>query len=615
MSTKLRSHGKSMVVWVLLAMLILGLGGFGVRNFSGGIQSIGAVGDTEVTVNDYARALRSEMNAAQAQIGRALTKDEALSLGLDRAVQGQLFGEAAMTEAARKLNLSVGDGEVGKQITAAKGFQGIDGKFDRETYKLAIRQEGYTEAQFEARLRADIARSILQGAVAGGVTAPATLVDTYAAYLGESRDLAFAEITEADLTTAIGTPDEAALQTWYDDHIDAFTKPEAREIYYVSLTPDMLKDKVSIDEATLKATYEDRLAEYVQPERRRVDKLVYPTTEEAAAAKAKFEAGASFADLASERGLTLADTDLGEMSKDELGAAGEAVFALAAPGIAGPIDTDLGPALFQMNGVVPGESTSFEEARTDIEAELAMDRARRMIGDMTTDLEDRLASGATLEDMANETDMEAGKISMVPGASEGIAAYENFRTTAEKVTAEDFPELGNLEDGGVFALRLDGITPAAPLPFAEVKDQVLESWRAAELARLKVERAGQVVAAVAEGKSLGAQGLLVTQAAAVARGAFLEGLPKGGNEAAFATEAGKAVVVSEGDLVAVVEVRSVTNADTASAELQSLKTSLETGLAQSLANDMLDLYARAAQNEAGLSLDSTAINAVQAQLQ
>ena len=66
MSNKLRSHGKGVVVWVLLAMLVLGLGGFGVSNFSGRVQSIGSVGKTEISINDYVRALRSGMSAAQA---------------------------------------------------------------------------------------------------------------------------------------------------------------------------------------------------------------------------------------------------------------------------------------------------------------------------------------------------------------------------------------------------------------------------------------------------------------------------------------------------------------------------------------------------------------------
>ena len=99
MSNKLRSHGKSVVVWVLLAMLVLGLGGFGMTNFGGRTTAIGSVGETEISVNDYARALRDEMNAATAQIGRSFTIAEAKQMGLDRQVQGRMFGQAAVSEA------------------------------------------------------------------------------------------------------------------------------------------------------------------------------------------------------------------------------------------------------------------------------------------------------------------------------------------------------------------------------------------------------------------------------------------------------------------------------------------------------------------------------------
>ena len=42
---------------------------------------------------------------------------------------------------------------------------------------------------------------------------------------------------------------------------------------------------------------------------------------------------------------------------------------------------------------------------------------------------------------------------------------------------------------------------------------------------------------------------------------------------------------------------------------------LQSRLGQSIAGDMIELYARAAQLEAGITLDSTAIAAVQAQMQ
>ena len=40
MSSKLRSHGKKTVFWILMGMLILGLGGFGVTNFGGNLQHL-----------------------------------------------------------------------------------------------------------------------------------------------------------------------------------------------------------------------------------------------------------------------------------------------------------------------------------------------------------------------------------------------------------------------------------------------------------------------------------------------------------------------------------------------------------------------------------------------
>lgn len=616
MSNKLRSHGKSMVVWVLLALLILGLGGFGMTNFSGQIDSIGAVGETEIPVNDYARALQDEMNRATQQIGRPFTLAEARTMGLDSQVQAVLFGRAALREAAREIGISAGDAALHEQITQSPGFQGMDGKFDREAYRLTLRQQGQTEAEFETRLRADLGSSILQTAVATGIPASEAAIDAYTAFITETRTISWAEVTEADLTEAVGNPDDAALQAYYEANPDRFTRPATREISYVWLTPDMLRDKVELDEEMMRAAYEARIDEFVQPERRMVERLVYPSREEAEAAKARFDAGeASFADLAAERGLTLEDADLGEPSQDDLGAAGEAVFALDAPGVVGPIETDLGPALFSMNAIILAQETTFEEAREELSAEAALDRARRMIGDMTTDLEDRLAGGATLEDMANETDMVLGTVSVGGEAEDDILGYEGFREAAGKVTAEDFPELANLEDGGVFALRLDGETPASVIPFEEARADVETAWRADELQRLKRVRAEEIVATVDAGADLAASGLIVTTQPDLPRRGFVEGAPQGFADAAFEAENGKAAVVEGPGQVLVLRVESINAADTESEAVQQMRDTVKRQLSQTLANDVLNFYARAAQDEAGLTVDSAAIAAVQAQLQ
>ena len=52
-------------VWIILALLILGLAGFGATNLSGTIRTVGHVGDKYIDVEDYARSLQQEIRAAE----------------------------------------------------------------------------------------------------------------------------------------------------------------------------------------------------------------------------------------------------------------------------------------------------------------------------------------------------------------------------------------------------------------------------------------------------------------------------------------------------------------------------------------------------------------------
>ena len=384
----LRTHGKSTIVWLLLGLMVLGLGGFGVTSFSGGSSEIGSVGETKVTAEEYARALRGQMIAIQQQTGQPLTMAQAQSLGLQQSVQAQLFTAAALEEQARRMGVSVGDEAVRQTILGAEAFKGPNGKFDRTAYSQALRRESMAESDFEDEVRKDEARLMIQRAVAGGVVAPQAMVDRAAAWILEARDLSWAELTAEDLPAAIEEPDEKTLKAWHQANADRFTAPEARKITYVWLTPEMMSDQVKLDEAALRAVYDERIDEFQQPERRLVSRLVFPSEAEAKAAKDQIDAGTQpFEAFVIQRGLTMDSIDLGEMTRQQLGAAGDAVFALDGPGVVGPIQTDLGPALFSMNAILDPINISFDEAKPDLRQEAAIDRAQRMIDDNSADYE------------------------------------------------------------------------------------------------------------------------------------------------------------------------------------------------------------------------------------
>lgn len=627
--TSLRTKGKSTVVWLLMGMVLLGLGGFGITNFSGtSTAAIGAVGDTEITADDYLRGIRSEMQGFAAQTGQNLTPEQARTFGIPQTVQARLFTAAALEEEARRIGLSVGDETVLRDLTAAPGFQTTGGEFDPVRYQEVLRQEGLRPAEFEEDVRMDAARLILQRAVIGGVTVPPTLREGTAAWILEKRDFSWDELTAEDLAAPVAAPDDETLTAWHKANADRFTSPEVRRITYAWLTPEMLADTVQLDEAALRDLYQGRIGEFQQPERRMVERLVYESEEAVAAAKARLDAGqATFEQLAAERGLTLSDIDLGEVSEADLGAAGSAVFALAQPGVVGPVQTDLGPALMSMNAILEPVNIPFEQAVVDLRAEAAADRARRVIEEQAADLEDRIAGGATLEDLAEATDMELGSIDFsAETPSEGIAAYQSFRERARAVTPTDFPQIFQLDDGGVFALRLDEVVAPALIPFEEVRDEVLADWTAAETRRELKARAEErklLVESAASGDlPPPAEGTAPAPAAAfrtatdVERDTGIEGVPQAVVAQGFRlAEPGEVSVVEAEGRVFLIRLDGIKPADLSAEEAAPVVNGVDQRLTESLQSDLFQAYARALQAQHGITLNDGALAAADARIQ
>ncbi len=199
------------------------------------------------------------------------------------------------------------------------------------------------------------------------------------------------------------------------------------------------------------------------PERRLVERLVFPDQADAAAAKARLDAGETFETLVAERGLTLDDIDLGDRRKADLGAAGDAVFAADRAGRRRPA------AVRPWPGAVPderhpgraGNHASKTRARRWPPSS-PTDAARRAIADQVEAIDDLLAGGATLEDLADESGHGSlARSTMCPAPSDAASrAIQAFRDAADAVQDGDFPEADRAGDGGVVALRLDEIVPA-----------------------------------------------------------------------------------------------------------------------------------------------------------
>ncbi|GHC60884.1 peptidylprolyl isomerase [Neogemmobacter tilapiae] len=609
---KRKRKASDVVIWVLMAMLVVGLGGFGITDFGGRISKIGDVGDRPIGTDDYANALQAEIRQVSSQFGQNLTMEQAQMFGIPQSVIQRLVVGAALDGEAGRLGLSAGDQAVAKEVALRPEFQGLNGAFDPAIYRQVLEQNRMNARDYEGQVRADLARTMLQGAVIGGVVAPKTMAEKLFTYRGEKRGLTLLRLAEADLTVPLAEPTEDELKAHYDANIAKFTKPEAKRITYAALLPEALAEGMAVDEASVKALYDDRIADYVQPERRLVERLVFPDQAAADAAKAKLDGGAKFEDLVTERGLTLDDIDLGDVSKADLGAAGDAIFALTENGqVAGPLMSDLGPALFRMNAILDAQEVSFDEAKADLTIEFQRDAARREIGARVEEIDDLLAGGATLEELAEEQKMELATIDFSTASDEAIAAYPAFRQAAGAVAEGDFPEAILLDDGGLVSLRLDEMVPAAPIPFDEAKEAVTESWRAEALAKALAARAAEMKTAVEGGTDMGSLGIL-SVTPEITRDGFVEGVPSDFMVTVFGMAEGELKVVEGAGFTGLVRLDKIIAADPASDQAKADLAALEAQLAQSLQNDLFGLYGAGLAQGAGIRLDDAAIAAVNA---
>jgi peptidyl-prolyl cis-trans isomerase D len=606
---------KDTAVWVLMGMLILGLGGFGVTNFGGGVSTVGTVGEVEITADDYARAFQTQLGAFSQQVGQPISAQEGLAFGLDRQVLQNLVTQAALDNEAQRVGLSVGDAVVAAEITANDAFKGVSGSFDRETYRFALDRANQSEAEFEAGLRRDITRSLLQGTVSGGFAAPDVLTGTLYGWIAERRGFSMLRLGEADLVTPVADPTEDALKAFHTANIDRFTAPEAKRITFAALLPEDIATDQPVDDAILREMYQGRIAEFIIPERRIVERLVYPDQAAADAARAELDGGVTFDALVTARGLTLDAIDLGDVTREDLGEGGEAVFAAPEGGVVGPVASDLGPALYRIVTALDAEETSFEEARDTLAIEIQTDAARRVIADKVELVDDLLAGGATLEDLAKDAGLTLGTIDHVVGrqGSATIEGYPAFREAADAVLADDFPEAIVLEDGGIVALRLDEVVPAAPIPFAEAREAVEAAWRADALKTALSARAVEIKSAIEGGAAIGSFGI-VDVTPETARDGFITGAPETLLPAVFRLSEGDVQVIEAEDFIAVVQLDRIEPAAREGEDADALRAAIAARAQQAIAADAFAAFTTALSAEAGITLDQAVINAVNTSL-
>ena len=615
MATKKKSAASKLAVWVIVGLLMFGMIGFGAAGFNATQRSLGTVGDKTVSITSYSNALQSETSRFQEQLGRPLTQQEVQTTGLDQQALNRVINTRALDQLVTNLGLSAGDERVRAQVMDIPAFQGLDGHFDRVAYAEVLQRNNLKETDFETSLREDTARRIVQQAVLAGINMPSAYSQAITSYISETRDFSWARVTQEDLVTGTPVATDADLVTYHTENSDQFTTPATKTITYIWLTPDMVAETIDISDGALQAAYDSRRDEFIQLPSRLVERVIFSSKEEAQdAMEAITEGAVSFEQVVQNRGLTLQDVDLGDVTEAALGGAGTLVFGLAKPGVTGPADTDLGPALFRVNAILDGNVQTFEMVQEQLRIDAALDAAIGEIAAIYEEVDDLLAGGATLEDVAAESQMELETVDWHPATEGGISNYEEFQTAAAGVTVEDFPILATLSDTGLFAIRFEGNVPAVLQPLAHVRDDVLDAWVAQTTQQQLLALAENIAPQVSLDAPLSSFGLIENIEDDMMRSDTVDGTPPIMLFKAFETALGSATVLEDANEVIVLIARAEHTADLNNSQVKALQNILGDRINAALSQDIFESFSNAAREAVDVNINQATLRSVNSSL-
>jgi peptidyl-prolyl cis-trans isomerase D len=304
-----------------------------------------------------------------------------------------LLSDKAIEHEVRNLNLTTSDARLKELIGGIPQFQ-ANGKFDYDTYLRMLASRGMSEANFEARVRADVGRQILDSGVTSGAFVPKTVLARLDALDSERRQVRRLLIKPDDLVVRTSI-DEAAIKADYDANKDLYRTPEHAKAEYLVLRLADLAARASITEAAMREYYDKNTARWAGVEQRRASHILITAGKDGSApdkASARKLAEdllrqvrakpADFARLAKEKskdpGSAEKGGDLGWFGRGMMVKPFEdAAFALKDGQISDVVESDFGFHIIEITGSKGTGAKPFEEVRPTIEAEMRKQAAQK----------------------------------------------------------------------------------------------------------------------------------------------------------------------------------------------------------------------------------------------
>lgn len=516
MLESMRRGAQTWVAKILFGLLVFSFAIWGVADvFTGwGRGSVGSVGGTDITSEEFSREYQRELDAFSREANQRLTAEQGQALGLDRRVISQMLGGAAIETHARDLGLDLSDATLVEMLQNDPNLKGADGKFSRDALIDRLRQLGLSERAFLTLYRKDELRTQMLGSLIKGLTIPPAMVDLLHAYNDEKRTVEWLTI-DADKVIKITPADDTKLKERYEADKSRYMTPEFRKFQILTLSVDDLKKQMTITDEEIEKSYAATKDSYDTPEQRRVQQIAFKDKAAAdTALKALRDGSKSFGDTAKDAGAKDTDVDLGLITKKALidKKIADAAFALEKDKYSDVIEGRFATVVLRVTQIEAGKTKTLADVKDDVRDKLAIEKARQALQEKHDEVEDARSAGKTLKEIAESLKLAYQDVAGVDREGNGHDGKPVLTTSdSSKIVTDVFaPDASALDMGvelpsGAYAwINLTGTEEPKQKPFDEVKGEVELDYTGFERQRLVTELANKLIQKINAGEPMSA---------------------------------------------------------------------------------------------------------------
>ena len=476
----LRGNISKFFAWIMVSIVIVSLAGFGIQDVILGSmgQNIASIGKEKITIDEFLKSVENEILDFSQRNNVTLSIDDAKKYGLVNKALNDLLAKKIFDNLIKNEEISRENNSVVEYIKTVESFKNLNGDFDVEKYKRYVAATGVNIKEFESALKDDLVRELVLNVFQAPSKIDTVMIEKSIEHYFQSRNVSFVELNLNTFRNVAKKPSEIDVSEYFEKRKDQFKSPNIKKFKLASINFSDIVNEQIVENRLIKEYYDENIASFKKEETRLIDTLSF--SNEGDKSKKRIQAIKEnpklFDEEIASRGLKIEDVTLGSISKSisKENTDLKKLFDKKTIGVHGPFETDLGLAIYRIRQINAESQITFSDAKSEIRTLLASEVAKDEIFKLLEDLNNEVAAGQTLEDLAPKFSLsleilEIANNELPERFKNDPNAKELFDNVSDQVT--EFELLG---DNSLLAVKLDNELKSRALTLVEASKDIKE---------------------------------------------------------------------------------------------------------------------------------------------